>query len=478
MIATYRNRVMVVYILGVFMTVIDGTMVNVALPTLAEDFGVASTDIEWVAVGYLLALAAVIPAAGWLGDRFGSKRVFTTALAVFVVTSMMCGAAQTLSQLIAFRVLQGLGGGMLVPIGSAMLFHAFPLEERAKAAVGVLSVAVVAPAIGPMLGGILVDQASWRWIFFINGPIGAGAIMLAIAWLHEEKQPDPGRFDVAGFVLSASGVSLLLYALSIGPEQGWTAPSTLGFGVTGMAALVSLVVVELRVERPMLTLRLFGDRLFRTINIASSMVYAGFFGLVFVLPLYLQTLRGYTAFQSGLAQSPQALGVFLVSNLLGRRLYRVVGPRRLMVTGTAMTAAITCAYAAAGLDTPLGAIAGLSLARGLSIGMVFVSIQTAVYATTSHADTGRATSLFNTQRQIAYASGVALAATVITARLSTVGGDAAPAADRLGAYQSGFLACGLVMIPAIAVSWFLRDSDVDATRGITPAAEPAAAGRA
>jgi EmrB/QacA subfamily drug resistance transporter len=465
---TYRNRVMVVYILGIFMTIIDGTMVNVALPTLTDEFGVASTDIEWVAVGYLLALAAVIPAAGWLGDRFGSKRVFVSALAIFVVMSLMCGAAQTLTQLIAFRVLQGLGGGMLLPIGSAMLFRAFPLEDRAKAAVGVLSVAVVAPAIGPMLGGILVDQVSWRWIFFINGPIGAVAIMLAIAWLREERQPDPGRFDLAGFVLSASGVSLVLYALSIGPERGWSAPSTMALGLTGVAALVALVAVELRIDEPMLALRLFHDRLFRTINVASSMVYAGFFGLIFVLPLYLQTLRGFSAFESGMAQSPQAFGVFLVSNLLGRRLYRVVGPRRLMVVGTAITATITCAYATAGLDTPLGFIAGLSFARGLSIGMVFVSIQTAVYATTSNADTGRATSLFSTQRQIAYASGVALAATVIAARLATVGGDDAPAADRLGAYQWGFLVCGLVMVPAVVVSWFIRDSDVDATRGIVP----------
>ncbi len=468
----YRNRVMVVYILGVFMTVIDGTMVNVALPTLAEEFDVASTDIEWVAVGYLLALAAVIPAAGWLGDRFGTKRVFVTALTVFVAMSLLCGTAQSLAQLVMFRVLQGLGGGMLVPIGSAMLFRAFPLEERAKAAVGVLSVAVVAPAIGPLVGGLLVDEVTWRWIFYINGPIGALAIGLAVAWLREETQPEPGRFDLAGFVLSAAGVSLVLYALSIGPEEGWVSPPVLAIGLAGIAALIALVVVELTVDEPMLALRLFRDRLFRTVNIASSMVYAGFFGLIFVLPLYLQTLRGFSAFESGLAQSPQALGVFLVSNLLGRRLYRSVGPRRLMVVGSAVTATITGLYGAAGLDTPLGAVAALSLARGLAVGMVFVSIQTSVYATTSNADTGRATSLFNTQRQFSYAFGVALAATVIAAGLADVGGDAAPAADRLGAYRWGFLACGLVMAPAAIVSWFIRDDDVAATRGLTPTEAP------
>ncbi len=468
MFATYRVRVMVVYILGVFMTVIDGTMVNVALPTLADEFEVASTDIEWVAVGYLLALAAVIPAAGWLGDRFGTKRVFVAALTVFVGFSLLCGAAQSLSQLVTFRVFQGLGGGLLVPIGSAMLFRAYPLEERARAAVGVLSVAVIAPAIGPLLGGILVDEASWRWIFYINGPIGAIAVGLAVGWLREERHDTPGRFDLAGFVLSAGGVSLVLYALSIGPENGWGAPSTVGFGAAGVAALVTLVVVELRVDEPMLALRLFRDRLFRTVNVASSLVYAGFFGLIFVLPLYMQTLRGFSAFESGLAQSPQALGIFLVSNLLGRRLYRVVGPRRLMVVGTACTAAVTCGYALTDLSTPIGVISTLSLARGLAVGMVFVSIQTAVYTTTSLADTGRATSLFNTQRQVSYASGVAIAATVIAARLTDVGGDAAPAIDRLGAYQAGFLMCGLVMAPAAVISWWIRDDDVAATRGIEP----------
>ena len=462
----YRTQVMVVFIMALCMTIIDGTMVNVALPQMAEDFDVASTDIEWIAVGYLLSFAAVIPASGWLGDRFGTRRVFITALLAFVAMSILCGLAQSLPQLVVLRILQGAGGGMLTPIGSAMLYRAFPLEERAKAAIGVLSVAVVAPAVGPLLGGALVDLVSWHWIFLINGPVGAVAIGLSLLWLREEVQDEPGRFDGLGFVLSIVTVSTLLYALSTAPERGWGSPATLALLVTGLGSGAALIYVETHRAQPMLALRLFRDRLFRTINLAAVTVYAGFFGMIFVLPLYMQTLRGYSAFESGLAQAPQAFGIFLLSNLAGKRLYQAIGPRRLMIWGALGTSVITCSYALTDLSTPLSTIAFISFLRGLAVGPLFVSIQTGVYATTSNADTGRATSLFNTQRQVSYASGVAMAATVVSALLADVGGDAAPAIDRLPAYQWGFVACGVVMIPAIFISWFIDDDDVAATRGL------------
>ncbi len=467
----YKAAVTVVYILALFMQILDATIVNVALPTLAEQFDVDVTDVEWVVLGYLLALAVGIPAAGWFGDRFGTKRVFLAALLVFTFASALCGLADSLNQLIAFRVLQGLGAGMITPIGSAILFRAFPLEERAKAAVAVVGVAVIAPTIGPALGGIIVDTISWRWIFFVNLPVGIVALATGWMWLREHTEPDTGRLDIAGIVLSGGGLAGLLYGLSLGPDHGWAAPVTLLTLGAALLALATLVVVELRIDEPVLDLRLLRERLFRTINAVGLFAYAGFLGHIFLFTLYLQTLRGSSAMEAGFTQSPQALGVVVVSNLFGRSLYMAIGPRRLLLGGTLATGVVTMMFATTDTTTPILVLAAMMFCRGLAVGMVFIAIQTAVYSNISLPDTAKATSIFSSQRQTANALGVAIAASILAALAPDAAIDtAAAAAEGLDAYRTGFIVSGALFLPAAVAAWFVRDEDAAATRRPAPAA--------
>ncbi len=460
----YKIAVTIVYIGGLFVQILDATVVNVALPSLAEEFDVAVTEVDWVVIGFSLSLAAAIPAAGWFGDHFGSKRVFLSALGLFTVASALCGVAGSLNQLIIFRILQGLGAGLIVPVGSAMLFRAYPLNERAKAANAVLSVAVIAPAVGPVLGGLIVETASWRWIFYVNLPVGLVAFTLGMAWLRDGPEDNPGALDIRGLVLSSGGLALIVYALSVAPDRGWTDQVTVICGGLGVVSIVALVIVEMRIEEPILKLRLYGGRLFRTLNLVSVFLYAGFVSQIFMLTLYLQRLRGYSALEAGLTQCPQAIGIFLFSNLVGGRVYQDIGPRKMLVVGSLGASSTTLAFAMAGLDTPVVVLAGLMFLRGVSMGACFLAVQAAVYADVSVADTGKATSLFNTQRQASSAVGIAIVATVLTAMAPLGGVGPESGTEGLAAFRGAFLAAGLLLLPSVIASMFVRDEDASATR--------------
>ena len=322
----------VVYVAAMFISILDTTVVNVALPTLSREFNVGTASIDWVITGYLLSLAVWIPASGWIGDRIGTKRTFLFALAMFTAASALCGLATSLGELIAFRILQGVGGGMLTPVGFAMLMRAFPPARRAQASKILILPTAVAPALGPIVGGLLVDWLSWRWVFYINLPIGIAAFAFGAVMLREHKEPRVGGFDVPGFVLSGSSLALILYALSQGPSKGWSSPLAWGTGLVGLAAFAALIVVELRRTAPMLQLRLVANRLFRSTMLTSTFSTGAFLGLLFVMPLFLQQVRGVSALQSGLTTFPEALGVLAASQIVGR-LYPTVGPRRLMASG-------------------------------------------------------------------------------------------------------------------------------------------------
>ncbi len=453
----YKQAMIVVFVLTLFVQILDGTIVNVAIPTLATAFGVTDAEIDRAIIGYLVGLAVFIPTSGWAADRFGARKVFLSALTLFTLASALCGLSQSLDQLVAFRILQGVGAGVMGPLGAAMLYRAFPQNERAKAATAVITVAVIAPAIGPVLGGAIVEYLSWRWIFYVNVPLGV--VAFAVGWLviRDFRSDTRARFDIVGFLLAGVGLGATLYGITVARELGWTSPVVLISVTTGVGSLVALPLFERRRPDPLLRFELLRAPIFRSIQILAFPTYAAFVGLIFLLPVYLQSLRGFSALETGLATFPQAVGVWLSSQLVGRVLYRRIGPRRLLLVGLAAALVVGIGMAQFDLETGLWTVRTFMFARGFGLGFAFIAIQTAVYAQTSVADTAQATALFSANRQAAPAFGVALTAAV----LAGVAVDAAE--PGLGAYQAAFWASTLLFVPALIAAWWVRDEDAAAT---------------
>jgi EmrB/QacA subfamily drug resistance transporter len=456
-----KISVSIVFVLAMFMTIMDITIVNVALPQLARDFNVNPEHIDSVVVGFLVSLAVFIPASGWLGDRFGMKRVLLTALLIFTVASALCGLSQSLTELVIFRILQGVGGGMLTPVGMAMLFRTFPPAERVRASRILIVPTAFAPALGPVVGGLLVTDVSWRWVFYVNVPIGLVAIIFGMLFLHENREPEPGRFDRGGFALAGTGLPALMYALSEGPSRGWSSPLIIGTGVAGVLLLTALVRYELRVEDPMIDLRLIKNRLFRATSIVIFVMTAGFLGTLYLAALFFQDGLGLSALGSGLSTFPEAIGV-MVGAQFATRLYANFGPRRLMTTGLIFVALVIGSFGLIGFSTSLWVIRALMFALGLAISQVFVPSQAAAFATISPAAMGRASTLFNSARQVGSALGVALLTTVISAVgvRHVVNGHSVA---NLAAFHWAFLTAALIALLAARFALTINDADAAAT---------------
>ena len=453
-----KVSVSVVFVAAMFMNIMDITIVNVALPAIGRQFGVTEASLDAVATGYLVSLAIFIPAAGYLGDRFGTKRILLLAIGLFTAASVLCGLAGNLGELVAFRVLQGAGSGMMTPVGMAMLYRAFPPHERLRASSILTIPTAVAPALGPVLGGALVTSLSWRWVFFVNLFIGIAAFAFGLLFLDEQRHTRPDRFDLAGFVLSGAGFAAVMYGVSQGPGVGWTHPRIIAGIVAGAAVLALLVRVELRSTAPLLRLRLLGNQLFRSTSTAMAVGTASFLGALFVIPLFFQLGLGLTAFQSGLNTLPEALGVLFGAQLGSRVLYRRLGPRRLIVLGLTAMAANLALMALISTRTDLWWMRLLMWGMGLTMGQVVVSTQAATFATISPADTGHASSLFSMTRQLGSAAGIALLSTVFTAVGTTrhVAGHSTP---NLTAYHTAFLVAALVAVLAVIPALAIEDAD-------------------
>ena len=452
-----------VYVASMFMNIMDATVVNVALPTLSRYFGVPVASVSGVVTAYLVALAVAMPASGWLGDRFGARNVMLASIGLFTVASALCGMATSLPELVALRAVQGLGGGVLVPVGMAMMFRAFPLAERIRANRLIIVPTLLAPALGPVVGGLLVDGLSWRWIFYINVPVGVAALVFGALFLPRGSEHPAGRFDLPGFLLAGTGFPLLLYALSAGASVGWASPQILTAIILGILLLIVFAVVELRVAEPMLRLRIYADRLFRTTNLQLSFATAGFIGTLFLVPLFLQSGLGFTAVHSGLSTFPEAIGG-MTGVQVTTRLYKRVGPRRLMVAGMCGTVVTIGGMAFAGPGNAAWLIPVLMFFTGCSFGFAMAPSQAAALATVSPALTGQATTLLNTLRQAGGAAGVAL--------LGTVLGATQPGPLDLAGYRLAFLAAACLMVFGAMFASRVRDADAAATMADGPGTLP------
>jgi EmrB/QacA subfamily drug resistance transporter len=452
-----------VFVSAMFMSIMDVTIVNVALPTIGRNFDIAPTAVDGIVIAYLVSLAVFIPASGWLGDRFGGKRVLLSAIVVFTLGSALCGLAQNLLELVLFRVIQGAGGGMLAPVGLAMLFRVFPPAERMRAS-SILTVGTtLAPAIGPVLGGLLVTDLSWRWVFFVNLPIGIAAVTFGVLCLERSEPQEAGVFDVPGFILGGAGLGLLMYGVSEGPLKDWSSPIVTATCIAGFAFLVLLVIVELRTSRPMIDLRLLTGRLFRSTCGCMFLASASFLGCFYLIPLYFQDARGLSPLVSGLSTFPEALGVMFGAQLASRLIYPRLGPRRHITFGLLGATATILVFTQLSLTTNLWLIRGFMFLFGVMIGQIFVPSQAASFAKISPAATGRASTLFNMGRQVGAATGVAILSTVLigVGRTQVAGGTTLH--PDLRAYHLAFAAASLFALAALGFSLSMRDSDAAET---------------
>jgi EmrB/QacA subfamily drug resistance transporter len=409
------RRTSTVVVLGSIMSILDTTIVAVALPTLGRDFHVSVSTIQWVATGYLLALALVTPISGWAVDRFGAKRIWMTSTALFVLGSSLCGLAWSANSLIFFRVLQGIGGGMLLPVGQSILARAAGPQRmgRVMSIIGVPM--VMGPIMGPVIGGLIVSNYSWRWIFYINVPIGIITLLLSARWLPQfdtdERVSTP--FDTLGFCLLSPGLALLLYSLSeVGTTDSYTSMSVLVSFVLGLLLMAGFIVRAINAKHPLLDLHPFKNRNFAIGNICIFVIGATLFGSMFLLPIYYQVARGQEAWQAGLLMAPQGIGAACIMRWAGAATDRL-GPRRVVPFGILLMAAATVPLAFVTTSTNELLLAATLFLRGLGLGLTMMPVTAAAYFDLSHAEIPKASTVMNIVRLIGGSVATALFAVVL-----------------------------------------------------------------
>lgn len=412
----YKWIVAMVVIIGVFMAILDSTIVNIAIPRLQTAFGADLHSVQWVLTGYILAQGVATPTVAFFADRLGTKRLYIIALAAFTAGSALCGLAWSLPILIFFRVVQGVGGAALFPLSLTLIFREFPPQERG-AAMGLFGVpALLAPALGPTLGGYIVTYAGWQLIFYINVPIGILAVILSMLLLRNYHDQVRSSFDIPGFIFSTIGLASVLYGLSEASTDGWSSTTVVGFLTAGVLALAIFVAVEIFIIRrggqPLLDLRVFLDRNFSTSSVANVFVVFALYGGLFLLPIYLQDVRGLSAFQAGLILLPQAFAS-MVSVVIGGWLVDRIGVRAVVIPGLFILALANWQLSSISLDLPYQQLQVILILRGFSLGLVGQPLILAALATIRPHLLTQASSLSTVVRAVASSLGIAVLATLV-----------------------------------------------------------------
>jgi DHA2 family multidrug resistance protein len=398
------------------MAVLDASIVNVALPDMSGTLGASLEEITWVVTGYILANVIIMPIIGFLSAHIGRKRFYVSSVLLFTASSMACGLARSLPLLVVLRVVQGVGGGVLIPVSQAILRETFPLEEQGLA-MGIFGMGVVlAPAIGPTLGGWLTDQYSWPWIFYVNLPVGIVCVTLIIRFIQDPPflTREHGHFDVLGLALMSVGLGALQILLEKGESKDWFESAMIvDLAVAAVVGLSLFVWCELRAKHPAVDLRLMRNVSFSSATFLGGVLGMGLYGTLFVLPLYFQRLLGYSAMDSGIALMPRSLTMAVVMPI-GGFLYNRLGARALVGAGLAVSALSFFQLSRLTLEMNAWDVFLPQMWQGVGFALIFVALSTAAFATIERPKITAAAGLYNVVRQVFGSVGIALSATQLS----------------------------------------------------------------
>jgi EmrB/QacA subfamily drug resistance transporter len=402
-------------IVGAFMSILDATIVNIAVPAIMHDFNTNTSGVQWVLTIYLLVLGVVVPLSGWLGDRYGYRRMYMIALAIFTLGSALSGLAWSIGALIVARVIQAVGGGLIMPVTTAMVYSIVP-RDRIGTAMGFFGLTMLfAPAVGPTLGGYLVQYVNWRLVFTINIPIGIIGLVLAALYVNEIGGQTRQPLDRAGFATAAVGLFSLLLALSEGQTYGWESEPIVGLFFLAAVSLILFVWCELRTQYPLIDLRVFAYPSFTLSLLVMVIMQVALFGAIFYVPLYLQTVRGFGALTTGLALMPGAIATGIMMPIAGR-IYDRSGPRGLGIVGTLFMVVGTYLFHHLSLNTAVPTVSAWMIVRGLGMGMVMMPVMTAGLAVVPQALIGRASAVNNIIQRVSGSFAIALMTALLSAR--------------------------------------------------------------